>query len=177
MKRKLLVLGIIILVIANISALVTIAYNRWFKSEEAFRSASPRHSFAFLCGELSLTEDQMAQLQALRASFDNQIGEVRITLREKRAALMEELRRAAPDSTRINQLIDEIGTLQSELQKQAIRYMLQEKATLTPEQREKFFSMFEEHFHRRGMMPRPGRIRPRGPQGRSFESEKKRKSK
>jgi Spy/CpxP family protein refolding chaperone len=173
MKRKLLVLGIIILVIANISALATIVFNRCFKSEETYPSPGPRHSFAFLRRELSLTEDQMTQLEAQRASFDKQIDRIKVKLREKRKALMDELRASAPDTARIDQLIDEIGTLQAEMQKQAIQHMLQEKAMLTPEQREKFFSMFEEYFHRRGMMPRPGRIRPRGPQGRSFESEKK----
>lgn len=170
MKRKLFVLGIIILVIANISALVTIAYNRWFKSEETSISPGLRHSFVFLRQELSLTDDQMAQLQARRASFDKQIGEMRIKLREKREALLEEVRATVPDSARIDQLVDEIGMLQAELQKQAIRHILQEKAMLTPEQREKFLSMFEGHFYRRGMMPGPRRIRPRGRQGAPFDS-------
>jgi len=174
MKRKLLVLGIIILVIANISALATIVYNRCFKSEETYPSPGPRHSFAFLRRELSLTEDQMAQLEARRTSFEKQIVEIRIKLREKREALMEEIRAAVPDSTRIDQLVDEIGTLQLELEKQTIRHILQEKAILTPEQREKFFSMFEEHFHRRGMMPGRERMGKRGLRERPFESEKKR---
>jgi len=151
MKRKLLILGVVILVIVNISALLTIFYNCRFKSIE--RPSGPPRSFDFLRHELALNDSQIVQLEAQRAAFDKQIDKFRLKLREKREALVEELRSDEPDSGRIDQLVEEIGELQTDLEKKAIRGILQGKAILTPEQREKLLRMFEHRLQGRGMIP------------------------
>ncbi len=151
MKRKLLLLGVIILVIVNISALVTIFHNRLFRPPK--RPYGPPCSLDFLRHELALSDSQITQLRAQRAAFDKQIDKFRLKLREKRKALLEELRSDEPDSGRIDQLIEEIGGLQIILEKEAIRGILQGKAILTPEQREKLLQMFEHRLQGRGMIP------------------------
>jgi len=151
MKRKLLILGVIILVIANISALVTIFHNCRLRSPE--RPYGPPRSFDFLRHELALSDSQIVKLRARRAAFEKQIGEFRLNLRKKREALVEELRSDEPDSGKIDQLVEEIGELQTELEKKAIRDILQGKTILTPEQREKLLRMFEHRLQGRGMIP------------------------
>ena len=173
MKRKLITVAIVILVIINLSALVTLVYSHWFKSKEDFLSPGSTNTFAIIQRELSLNDNQIVKMQALRILFKDDVNEVHVKLQDKRIALMDVLKTAAPDSARINQLVDEIGILQSELQRHAIRHILQEKAILTPKQREKFFTIFEDHICRRRMMPGHGHIRNNNPCRRSSDSEEK----
>lgn len=172
MKKKLLILGVIILVIINISALITIFHNRRFRPPE--RPSGPPRSLDFLRHELALSDSQIAQLQAQRATFDKQIDEFRLKLQKKREALVEELRSDEPDSGRIDQLVEEIGELQIELEKKAIRGILQGKAILTPEQREKLLQMFEHRLQGRGMIPAHRWPKGKGPHRDPFGPEENR---
>lgn len=153
MKSKILIFAVVIVAVLALSLLSTVAYLRWFDHGRAptpRRAASPS---MLLRGELALTEAQTAELEALRASFDEGAEAARNELRERRRALMEELRAVAPDTVRIDQLVEEIGSLQATLEKQVIRHMLREQAVLTPEQREQFLSMFHKRFQEREGMP------------------------
>ncbi len=162
MKRKLLILGVIILVIVNISALITIFHN--YRLGPPKRLPGPPGSFDSLRHELALSDSQIVKLRARRAAFEKQIDEIRLILRKKREALVEELRSTEPDSGRIDQLVEEIGELQTELEKRAIRSILQGKEVLTPEQREKLLRMFEHRLQGRGMIPAHRWPKGKGPQ-------------
>ncbi|KPJ59349.1 MAG: hypothetical protein AMJ46_11475 [Latescibacteria bacterium DG_63] len=173
MKRNLVILAIVVLVIINISALATIIHNRWFGVPRPPVEPRHMHPVTFLREHLKLDESQIAEFQARRSSFESEIERVREDMEQKREALMEELRAESPDTLRIDQLVEEIGALQAQLQKRAIRHMLQEQSILTPEQREKFFSMFAKHLHKRGQMPWRSPEGRRGPRSRPFGSERR----
>jgi Spy/CpxP family protein refolding chaperone len=169
MKRNLLILALIVLVIVNISALATIIHGRWSRDARPRLGRPSVHPVVFFREHLGLDESQIAEFQERRSSFEDQISDVRSKMHEKRTDLMKELRSESPDTVRVYELVDEIGTLQAQLQKHAVRHMLHEQLILTPEQREKFLMMFDEHLWGKGMMPRPGHGRRPGPRFRPLE--------
>jgi Spy/CpxP family protein refolding chaperone len=86
---------------------------------------------------------------------------LREQLYELRTRLLTATRQAEPDLAHIDQLIDEIGGLQSQLQKKVVRNMLKDGEVLTPRQRDQYFGMFEDHVRSwrqgRGQQRRGGR--------------------
>jgi len=151
MKKRLIAFGIIFLVVINISALATLIYNRWFKAQRLDLAADSSESLAAIQKKMSLSTEQLERMRNLRSSFEADIDEIRWQMQEKRKVLAAEIKKTKPDITLIDHLIDEIGNLQSTVQKRTIRNLLKGKSILTPAQREKYFSMFDDYVHRRGM--------------------------
>lgn len=151
MKKRLIAFGIIFLVVINITALATLIYNRWFKAQRLDLPPDSSQSLAAIQKKMSLSTEQLERISNLRSSFEAEIDEIRWQMQEKRKALVAETKKAKPDIAKIDQLIDEIGNLQSKVQKRTIRNLLKDKSILTSPQREKYFSMFEDHVRRRGM--------------------------
>jgi Spy/CpxP family protein refolding chaperone len=94
---------------------------------------------------LCLSGEQEKCIKDIHFAFDSEIGGVQAQMREKRRAMVEEMKKESPDSTLIDKLIEEISRLQAELQKKAVLNLLKEKEVLTPEQKAAFFRMFEDH--------------------------------
>ena len=170
MKKALIISAIIFLVIINITALTTIAYNRWFKSGEGHYPHRPgqghKRGMAFLHHELSLTDEQIEQLREKRTEMEEKTRDLQIQLQEKRNSLMEMMKAGEPEEAQIDGLIEEIGMIQIALEKQVIHHMLGERTLFTPEQRKKFLFMLESHFHQRGIRGGPGLHGRHGPPGR-----------
>jgi len=74
-----------------------------------------------------------------------EIKDIRYQMQEKKKALIKEMRKESPDMASIDRLIEEINRLQAEVQKKAVLNIFQEKKILTPEQKERFFRMLENH--------------------------------
>jgi len=144
MKKRILVLGLIVLVVINVSALLTFAYNRWFRAPGSLPAEGSDLADAFE-RHLCLSGDQQKCIRGIRFAFDSEIGDVQAQIREKRRAIVEELKKESPDSVLIDKFIEEISRLQAEIQKKAVLNLLKEKEALTPEQRAIFFRMFEDH--------------------------------
>jgi Spy/CpxP family protein refolding chaperone len=168
MRKTLIIAAVVLLVMINVTALTTIAYHRWFKSGES--PAAPPHdhrrAMAFLRHALSLTDEQIEQLREKRREMEEKTRDLHAQLHEKRQALMQLMKTAAPDETEIDRLIEDIGSIQIALEKEVIRHMLQERNIFTSQQREKFLFLFESHFHRRFMRGGPGPRGKHGPPGR-----------
>lgn len=144
MKEKLWKVGLILLIVINVSALLTFAYNRWLREAGERPAASPALADP-LTGQLCLSGHQEKCIRDIRFAFDSEIGKIQAQMREKRRAMVEEMKRESPDSASIDKLIEEISVLQAEIQKKAVLNLLKEKEVLTPEQKETFFRMFEDH--------------------------------
>jgi len=102
-------------------------------------------------------------MQNLRLSFEKEIDSLRQRLWEKRNVLLEEARNPSPNLNRIDSLIEDISSLQTDIQKKSVRNLLQDKKLLTPKQQEKYFSLFEEHVEVRGRGYRKRGTGRRGP--------------
>ncbi|MDH7513925.1 MAG: periplasmic heavy metal sensor [Clostridiales bacterium] len=145
MKRKILAFGLGLAVVINISALVTFAYHRFLRGEEKPAAPSVLTSTTSYENALCLTGEQKTCLKDLIASYDTEVKEIQSRLREKRRFLVEEIKKEALDPGSIERFIEEIGRLQAEIQKKAVLHLFQEKKLLTPEQKERFFKMLENH--------------------------------
>ena len=169
MKKKIFNLALIFLLIINISAVLTMIYNKWLRVYPYEQAGEP--AVPLLKDELKLSEAQAANLETSRLSFEKELENVDSLLTEKRMKLFELIRASQePDTDEIDKLIDEIAELQSSIQKKAVRNLVQEKNSLTPEQQQKYLSTFESRLRKGWMQGRgrygQGRGMGRGRQGR-----------
>lgn len=144
MKNKLPTLGFFLLVIINVTALLTFAYHRWVQPKGNAPSTIPA-SPVCLEEALSLNGTQKRCLKDIRLSFSREAEAAQERLREKRKALVDEIKSETPDMAAVGKLIGEISGWQAEIQKMAITHLFKEKQLLTPEQKEIFFRLFENH--------------------------------
>ena len=141
MKRKLVILGVILLVAINVSVLATIGY-RWKCPSEG--KICDRHvPCEYLCEQLSLSDSQKQKMEIFRKTFDEKTDKIRKDLRHKRNELVELLKESYLDRQKIDSLIKEIAFAQMELEKEVIDHILQEKEILTPEQQKKFIDLIK----------------------------------
>ncbi len=144
MKNRLPASVLVLLAVVNVSALATLAYRRWIRPESAAPSATPA-SHVCLEEALSLNGTQKKCFIDLRLSLGREAEAVQKRMGEKKKALVAEIKSETPDRAAVGKLIEEIGGLQAEIQKIAVEHLLKEKQFLTPEQKEKFFRLFEDH--------------------------------
>lgn len=141
MKRKLVILGVILLIAINISVLATVGY-RWKCGQE--RGICEGHAPGeYLCEQLSLSDSQKQKMEMFGKAFDEKTDKKRKTLSYKRNELVELLNQPSPDRQKIDSLINQIGIAQAELEKEVIDHILQEKEILTPEQQKKFLDLIK----------------------------------
>jgi Spy/CpxP family protein refolding chaperone len=145
MKSKIVFLGLAMSAVINISALVTFAYHRWLRHQERPAAAAPGGLNAPFESQLSLSGYQKACLKDLLASFDSETKTILAQIQLKKKALVEEMKKEAPDTASLDGLIEEISRLQASIQKKAVLNIYKEKKILTPEQKERYLRMFEDH--------------------------------
>ena len=85
--------------------------------------------------------EEMEQIQEIRQMFEPRINEIRGDLNEKRMAFGTLLMEEHQDSLQIYQLIDEIGKLQTELEKEVTRQILMARTVLDSAGQRQFFWM------------------------------------
>lgn len=150
MKKKLVIFGILLLVIVNISALTTIAYKRWsVKNTQPITGYSDR-PMHLLRKKLKLSNKQMKQIKLFIKNFELESEDILDSLRQKEKELMDEVMANDPDPEKLNKLIEEIGVLQVTFKKKAISYLLKKKSIMTLEQQRKFMTFINKrHRHKR----------------------------
>jgi hypothetical protein len=144
MKERFGKLALSLLIIVNVSALLTFAYNRWVRQPGGAPSSNSVLADAFK-RQLCLSGRQEKCIQDFRFAFDSEIRDIQARMREKRRAMIEELKKEPPDGPTLDKLIEDMSRLQAEIQKKAVADLLKEKEVLTDEQKAKFFRLFEDH--------------------------------
>lgn len=155
MNRKIIYSAAIILTIINLAALGTWTYYR-------FRSGNPEsisnlrdQQFEQLKRDLSLSPEQIGQIQSYRANFLARMDSLSGLIVNKRMELAKELWQAQPDTVRINSLVNSIGQVQSAAQRQVIVHLLDVKSVLNPVQQQKFYAIVVQRFGRASDQPMP----------------------
>jgi hypothetical protein len=143
MRRKIFLIILIIFFVINLSALATLSYNRWLKPKPTPKPQDSLKSWRSLQRVMALSQAQMFRMRDLRGSLEQGIEEIRLQMVEKRKILLEEVQKPSPDLDLIDRTIDEISRFQGEIQKKTIRNLLEDKKILSPMQRDKYFSMFD----------------------------------
>lgn len=141
MKRKLIILGILLLIAINISALATVGY-RWRCGHKgkACGACAPGE---YICQRLSLSDSQKQNMEVCRKVFSEDIDQKREILNHKRNKLVELISQPAPEAEKIDSLLKEIGAAQTELEKDVVNHILHEKGLLNPEQQKKFLDLIK----------------------------------
>ncbi len=147
MNVKTLVWLVVILAVVNIAALGTIVYERMTARSHRMFFPGPGEKFEGPVGPmrkmLDLTPEQMEVLKASRDSLASQMKAYHEELNAKRQELFTEMGKADPDTQLVYQLVDEIGQIQTNMQKQVVGNMLKDGAILDPQQREMLLRSIE----------------------------------
>jgi len=166
MKRRILPFVLAFLFIINLSALAALAYNRWFSSPASSSPQETPVTLEALQEPIGLDQRQLQQMKGLRGALEDEIASILVQIQQNRQALILEMKKPEPDLTAVDETIDEIALLQSQIQKTTVRSLMRDKELMTPSQQTRYFSMFEEHV--RGMGRGQGR-RVRGKRGRGWQ--------
>ena len=125
-KNRLIFWLLVILVVINISALVT--FFLYYQGQKKQGIENPAdNTFRTFQRELSLTPEQSGKVNSINARYRSLSGPISTELKAKRSALLEELASDDPDTFLLNKYAEEIGILQKEIQKAAIRQYLELK--------------------------------------------------
>jgi len=115
-----------------------------------FRMKKKRKSREAIKGYLDLIPDlnpiQQEQLSRIRSTFLPRVAGIRRSLRESRAELADLLFEEPADRTKIDAVAGEIMARQSELEKEVIEHILEEKELLSPAQQRKFYEIIVDQF-------------------------------
>ncbi len=98
-----------------------------------------------------LTERQRLQVQEIRRTFLPKVEDIRKNLYACRAELAERLFEEPADRSEINAVAQEILRYQSELEKEVIEHILEEKELLSPAQKRKFYEIIVKEFSSGGL--------------------------
>lgn len=144
MKVRTLVYIVIALILVNVAALATIVIQRVNQDDrprvwEKFKDRD--RGFA---GNFKLSDEERAALDRAKADFEESMKPVLDSLHMVRMTLFEELKLDEPDSSIINDAIEDQGHLQTRIQKRLIKHFLANRELLRPEHRDRFLQMIEQ---------------------------------
>ncbi|MEZ4527111.1 MAG: Spy/CpxP family protein refolding chaperone [Desulfobacterales bacterium] len=115
-----------------------------------FRIGKQRKSLTVIKGYLDLIPDlspiQREQVSSIRSTFLPRVADIRKNLRQSRAQLADFLFEEPADRAKIDTVAGEIMARQSELEKEVIAHILEEKELLSPSQQRKFYEIIVEQF-------------------------------
>jgi hypothetical protein len=164
MKKWLTWIAILLLVI-NITAIITLLYTRkqekeagekTFAADSSVSVPSMEYSGRWFRDELGLTREQMREFSQFNPTFRQEVRKINIELFAKRGLMLDEMTAENSDTSRLNMLSDSIGMLHSELKKATYSYFLEFKRICTADQEEKLIQIFRRMFE--GEIPAgPGR--------------------
>ncbi len=98
-----------------------------------------------------LTETQRLQVQEIRRTFLPKMEGIRKNLYACRAELAERLFEEPADRSKIAAIAEQILRHQSELEKEVIEHILEEKELLSPAQKRKFYEIIVKEFSSGGL--------------------------
>lgn len=103
--------------------------------EKMPRAASPGEEIGRMGITPPLTTEQTEKICALRIDHQKATIDLRADLQKKRLDLHTLMMATKPNEKKINAVIEEMGALRTQLQKQRVSYRLKVREILTPEQR------------------------------------------
>ena len=163
MSKKAITIILIISVAINLVAIFTIGYN-WSKVRYYRRDISPMwidkgHDFgrSILRHKLDLTEDQIDVLNTRHEEMRPKMLSIREELFSKRKELLTLLREPEPNRAKADSIIRDIVSMQIGMEKEVFEHLCQIKDVFTPEQQERFSTLFEQRLLHPGGMHRPPR--------------------
>jgi Spy/CpxP family protein refolding chaperone len=100
---------------------------------------------------IALTNEQKEKVEDLRRDFLPKVEGIRQSLRRNRLALNDLLFTESPDRKLIGEKSRDISALQTELEREVINHILQEKDLLDAEQKKQFHAVIRTEFEKGGL--------------------------
>lgn len=101
--------------------------------------------------QIALSDDQKQRVEDIRKDFLPKVAHIREELRKARLQLNDLIFASNPDLKAIEDKTREIATLQTELEREVVNHILQEKAILTFEQKRQFYEIIKKEFQKGGL--------------------------
>ena len=138
MKDKLLRFILVISLLLNVSLIVSAAYTYYSRMQQ--RNTPVCYGIGGKCffEEPSLTPDQKKIIGEKAATFHESLNVKRREISNLHISLLTLMRADHPDIRAIETIINRINGLQEDVQKMAVRHMLEVKALLNREQQKRF---------------------------------------
>ncbi len=95
--------------------------------------------------KLDLTPEQMDDIRQSRRAYWETISPDVEQYRTLQENLFQEMKAENPDTGKINQIIDQMGQMQTDIRRKTINHILTEKDFLSPEQRHMLMRTFIDH--------------------------------
>jgi Spy/CpxP family protein refolding chaperone len=123
-----------LLLILALSVLGSVLYHTRIGEKTCETSHATDSSGMFMRQQLGLSENQHQQMESIMLEFRDSSFRLLETLRGTRITLMDELAKPEPDSATLSRLASEIGTLQTQITRQAALQYLRIRSICTPDQ-------------------------------------------
>jgi Spy/CpxP family protein refolding chaperone len=150
-KRDWLIYLVIFSLALNLGTIGTFAYLRHQDQvEKASGSARPPLPLRSLWRELNLDNSQRQTLRALFPEHHRKVSEIRQELAQKRQELFNLIQNDTTAMDAIRPKIQEISALQGSLEEEMVRFMLDFKKNLNPEQHSAFLKLVQTRLCRPG---------------------------
>lgn len=150
-KYNLVIWGIVILAIMNISTVLTVVYHRQESKAEVLsydpekiqpEDESLRYSGRYFRDQLGLTRHQMAEFTKFNYPFRQHVRDINQSLNRYRIKMLDEMSASQSNLTRLDNLSDSIGFLHSNLKKLTYKYYLDLKNICDDQQMARLEQMF-----------------------------------
>ncbi len=169
-KKRVVIWVVVILVVLNVSALITILYERNINCgpvsiKETEENQRFREINGFMREDLNLSPSQTNKVYRLRRENYVNSNKILQELDQKRKDMLAELQKEQPDQQKLDEIATDIGNLHKNLKLETIQYFLKLKDIIGPEQQIKLNRLFRdmEYYHdQRNNGPDRGRARNRG---------------
>jgi len=142
-KNRLVFWMLIVLVIINISALISFLL---FPKEQAPASccSTEEQQCNVFRDELDLSAAQDLKVRAINQNYMASAGPVALSIKEARASILTELDRDQPDTVRLNELTSQLAGLQMKIQKENNKQYSELRRVCTPGQAQKLSALYRD---------------------------------
>lgn len=130
--KRLFTLALILSASTNVGALGVIGFHRL-----------QEHRTASVHAELGLSTDQQRQFERIESEFDAYHEECHGRMAALRSELHEELAAPAPDLSRVEGLLQQMGEQMTSVQRRLVEQLLAERVLLRPDQLPAFEKMLK----------------------------------
>ncbi len=162
-QPKLLILLVVVLLVSNITTIVTIVYlQRHIASPETSvdvksdaDSELPRGMF--FRDKLDLDDEHLDLFRGFHQNYNRTTRSITAELEAKRQEMVNELGKEHSDTLQLHELAHEIGTLHTELKEMTIDYYLDMKAHCNSDQRLILNEVFNGLLNKDGNVTLPGK--------------------
>lgn len=142
-KNRMLFWSLIFLIIVNVSALATYFFLPG-KQSQNLCSNDPDSPNCVLHEQLNLTGEQYELVDAINKDYQAISRPISTQIKDLRSSIVDELESREPDTALINELIEEISSLQMQLHRENINHYLDLKEVCDPDQALRLSNLYRE---------------------------------